>query len=171
MVLETGQDPGPGFTGGFSVAGAGVELAGLARSERLRTVLVVQDELALNHEHPGGEVMAVQLGGFHARRVVGDADLVIEPVSAQPGPEGGFGHGAGPVLVRHTGHQPAQQALDTVQAILADPRKRLYVNVGASTSFGWGMIGGKTSRGMAAVFTVDPSAPGGEARVELIDLR
>ncbi|MDP2343538.1 MAG: hypothetical protein Q8O67_21440 [Deltaproteobacteria bacterium] len=48
-------------------------------------------------------------------------------------------------------------------------RKRLYVNVGAATAFGWGMIGGKTSRGMAAIFTIDPGSS--EGRVEVLELR
>ncbi len=51
------------------------------------------------------------------------------------------------------------------------PRKRLYVNVGAASSFGWGMIGGKTSRGMAAIVTIDPAPVGGDGRVEFINLR
>lgn len=49
-------------------------------------------------------------------------------------------------------------------------RKKLYVNVGGASSFGWGMLSGKTSRGLAAMFTLDP-AGGGEARVEFITLR
>jgi Icc-related predicted phosphoesterase len=51
-------------------------------------------------------------------------------------------------------------------------RKRLYVNAGAATSYGWGMIGGKTSRGIAAIVTIDAtSTPAGEARVEFVTLR
>lgn len=51
-------------------------------------------------------------------------------------------------------------------------RKRLYVNAGAATSYGWGMVGGKTSRGMAAIVTIDATTtPAGEARVEIVTLR
>jgi Icc-related predicted phosphoesterase len=50
------------------------------------------------------------------------------------------------------------------------PVKRLSLNAGAATSFGWGMVDGKTSRGMAAIVTIDMTA-GGTARVEMIPLR
>ncbi len=51
-------------------------------------------------------------------------------------------------------------------------RKRLYVNAGAATSYGWGMISGKTSRGMAAIVTIDATTTAaGEARVEIVTLR
>ena len=49
------------------------------------------------------------------------------------------------------------------------PRQHLYVNAGASSSFGWGMVSGKTSRGMAAIVTIDPTASTGH--VEFIELR
>ena len=53
---------------------------------------------------------------------------------------------------------------------MKNSRQRLYVNAGAASSFGWGMLGGKTSRGMAAIFTVTASTAAAEGRVEFIDL-
>ena len=50
-------------------------------------------------------------------------------------------------------------------------KKKLYVNVGAASSFGWGMLSGKTSRGLAAIFTLEPGPAGPGARVEFIALR
>jgi hypothetical protein len=61
-------------------------------------------------------------------------------------------------------------------APLALPMKqatpRLYANVGASTSFPWQMLDGKTSRGMAAVFRVDRHDDGtADAKVTFLKLR
>lgn len=50
-------------------------------------------------------------------------------------------------------------------------KKKLYVNVGAATSFAWGMIGGRTSRGMAAIYRVQKNADGADAMVEFVKLR
>lgn len=69
------------------------------------------------------------------------------------------------------------RALDDVDATtaVALPRKaatkRLYVNVGAATSFGWGMIDGRTSRGMAAIYRVQKNADNADAMVEFVKLR
>jgi hypothetical protein len=69
------------------------------------------------------------------------------------------------------------RALDDVDATAAvalpmkEPRKKLYVNVGAATSFGWGMLDGRTSRGMAAIYRVQKNADGADAMVEFIKLR
>ena len=43
----------------------------------------------------------------------------------------------------------------------------LYINAGSASSFGWGMLGGTTSRGMAAVVVVDRDG----ATVEFVRLR
>jgi Icc-related predicted phosphoesterase len=50
------------------------------------------------------------------------------------------------------------------------PVGRLYVNVGSASSFGWGMNDGSTSRGLAAIVTVDSSS-GGSGRVVFLPLR
>ncbi len=52
------------------------------------------------------------------------------------------------------------------------PTKSLFVNVGSASSFGIAMIDGKkTSRGMAAIVTIDNVEGGGEAKVQFISLR
>lgn len=49
---------------------------------------------------------------------------------------------------------------------------RLYINAGAASSFGWGMLDGKTARGMAAIVAIDAqSADKAGATVEFIKLR
>ncbi len=58
-------------------------------------------------------------------------------------------------------------ATHAVKLPMKAPAKSLYINAGAASSFGWGMLDGKTARGMAAIVSVD--AAGGS--VEFIKLR
>ncbi|HEY4221684.1 MAG TPA: hypothetical protein VGO62_10080, partial [Myxococcota bacterium] len=59
---------------------------------------------------------------------------------------------------------------DAVHLPMKTAKPRVYLNAGASTSFAWEMLDGKTSRGMAAIFTLYPSS-GGTARVDFVTLR
>lgn len=54
---------------------------------------------------------------------------------------------------------------------LRRPVDKLYVNAGSASSFGWQMLDKKTSKGMAAVVTIDDVAHGGNARVSFLKLR
>jgi hypothetical protein len=69
------------------------------------------------------------------------------------------------------------RALDDVDATrgvtlpMKAPTRKLYVNVGAATSFAWGMVDGKTSRGMAAIVHVQKNTDAADAMVEFIQLR
>lgn len=66
----------------------------------------------------------------------------------------------------------APQAETAVALPMKTPSPRLYVNVGASTAFAWGMLDGKTSRGQAAIFRVERHADGtSAAKVTFLPLR
>jgi Icc-related predicted phosphoesterase len=49
--------------------------------------------------------------------------------------------------------------------------RSLYINAGSASSFAYPMLDKKTSRGMAAVFTLDDIKNGGKARVTFLKLR
>ena len=78
-MLQAGEDAGGDLTGALRMHGPGVELAALAGGEGLRSVLVANGELAVEDQHPGRELMAVQVAG-DSWLVLGDADLVVESV-------------------------------------------------------------------------------------------
>jgi hypothetical protein len=69
------------------------------------------------------------------------------------------------------------RALDDVDADanvalpMRAPRTKLYVNVGAATSFGWSMLDGTTARGMAALVRVQRTGNSADAMVEFVRLR
>lgn len=64
----------------------------------------------------------------------------------------------------------AQPLVVSTKKPMKSPVGRLYVNVGSASSFGWGMNDGTTSRGLAAIVTVDGSG-GGSGRVVFLPLR
>ena len=49
--------------------------------------------------------------------------------------------------------------------------RSLYLNAGSASSFGWAMNDKRTSRGLAAIFTLDDIKSGGRARVTFLKLR
>ena len=114
-MLEARQDSGTTLASCLGVPGAGIELAALAGGDGLRTILVLQDEGTLKDEQPGREAVRVQLAGLRARFVVGDADLVVEAIGAQPGPELGLVDLGG--WAEH-GDQSPEQLLDAVKTRL-----------------------------------------------------
>ncbi len=62
-------------------------------------------------------------------------------------------------------------ATSLVAVPMKRPTPKLYANVGAATSFAWGMLDGTTSRGLAAVLRVHRRADGADATVEFLKLR
>jgi hypothetical protein len=62
-------------------------------------------------------------------------------------------------------------ATSLVAVPMKRPTPKLYVNVGAATSFAWGMLDGETSRGLAAILRVHRRADGADATVEFLKLR
>ncbi|MBM4282339.1 MAG: hypothetical protein FJ137_16825 [Deltaproteobacteria bacterium] len=109
--------------------------------------------------------------GKHALDVIHDGDNVgDEQLSSML--RGGVAFGVFSHILESGG-----RVLDDVDAPagvalpMKAPKKKLYVNVGAATSFGWSMVDGKTSRGMAAILRVQKNADGADAMVEVVKLR
>lgn len=97
---------------------------------------------------------------------VGDEDLaaMLEDVPVRFGI---FGH-----ILEAGGRATADVAIQTpLPQPMRAPSPSLYVNVGSASSYGWQMLDKKTSRGLAAIVTIDQLDAGGRGKVSFIKLR
>jgi hypothetical protein len=136
-----------------------------AVAEYARGVAAMGDVVVLSaHGPPRGR-------GKGALDVIHDGDNVgDEQISDLL--RGGISFGLFSHILESGGRATADvDATSGVPLPMKTPTKKLYVNVGAATSFAWGMVDGKTSRGMAAIVRVQQNADGADAMAEFITLR
>ena len=108
-MFEAGEHTCTPSSRGFGVHCSGVDLTALAGRERLWSVLVLQNELTLEDEHPCRKLVTVEVTTVHSRLVLGDADFVIEAIVANASAE---------VLLAHRGRTCAavQSGDDVVES-------------------------------------------------------
>jgi Icc-related predicted phosphoesterase len=97
---------------------------------------------------------------------VGDEDLATM-LTEVPVKFGIFGH-----ILEAGGRATADVAVQKpIKLPMRTASPSLYVNVGSASSYGWQMLDKKTSRGMAAIVTLDALDKGGRAKVTFLKLR